>query len=92
MISLNTDHWIWGEHDGFLRNFAIAIEQFEASSPLKFTSFDIEWTEAKLKEEMQLGTEGLSWLNSFKADELRSHVKKLIVEVAPIARTGWRQR
>src|SRR4051794_29192490 len=34
LISLRTDTWIWGEHDGFLNGFLRSFEQFTTSPPL----------------------------------------------------------
>jgi hypothetical protein len=68
LISLRTDIWIWGEHDGFLTGFLRSLEQFKTSPALAQNVFsdDANRDDATLRRLMTEGSPHLSWLNRWR--------------------------
>jgi hypothetical protein len=90
LISIQTDCWIWGEHDGFLRSFLAAVKIFETSSALEEHVFHYNPTEEELVNEMSGGTTAVSWLNTFNKGAAREALKTLILETFSVTvPAGW---
>jgi len=80
LITLNTDVWIWGEHDGFLEFFFKGLELYEDGEGLRTAVFDEPFPEKDEDLARLVQTEGreLSWLNRLRRDELRDDLRDLI--------------
>jgi len=94
LISLNTEVWIWGEHNGFLAPMLDSISRFEDSVELRQQVFDASPApdDAALVARMTGGSRLLSWLNRFDRttvrDELRVMIDRLFRTPLP---QGWSQ-
>jgi hypothetical protein len=92
LISLRTDTWIWGEHDGFLNGFLRSYEQFTTSPPLARNVFShgLSVDDASLPRLMAEDSARLSWLNDWRpasyGTEARYLLDRLFRERLP---KGW---
>jgi hypothetical protein len=80
LISLRTDTWIWGEHDGFLNGFLRSFEQFTTSAPLARNVFShgVSLDDANLPRLMAEDSARLSWLNDWRPSAYGSEARYLL--------------
>jgi hypothetical protein len=79
VITLSTQCWIWGEHEGFLEPLLESVNRYETGQRLnRFVFSRASRDEQQLVAEMAGGSEMLSWLNLLKKDEFRAEVISLI--------------
>lgn len=94
LISLNTEIWIWGEHDGFLAPMLDSMSQFENSDQLQRQIFEASPRpdDAALVACMTQGRPLLPWLNRFDRTALRDELRAMLDHLfrAPLPK-GWSQ-
>jgi hypothetical protein len=79
LITLSTQCWIWGEHEGFLESLLDSVNQYETGQRLeRFVFSRGARDQARLVAEMAAGSDMLSWLNLLDRDEFRAQVIALI--------------
>jgi hypothetical protein len=91
LISLNSEVWVWGEHDGFLEPLLSGLLAYEDSANLKRV-FDRELPQdAQLVELVR--RQGRAWLNRLHRGDLRSELRELMHRMfsrgVPQGWTGW---
>ena len=95
IISLNTDIWVWGEHDGFLNPLLRGLSAYETSAALKQAVFDVPLprSDERLVELVRAEGRLLSWLNRLEHDSLRRELRLTIARLfsrdIPAGWTGW---
>jgi hypothetical protein len=95
LVTLNTEVWVWGEHDGFLNPMLRGLAAYEGSPALKRAVFDAPLPEddAALVERMRSETAILSWLNRINRDSLRNALREMIEKMfsagVPRGWSGW---
>lgn len=92
LISLNTQVWIWGEHDGFLAPMLNSMSRFENSAQLERQIFEVspKPDDAALVACMTDGLPLLPWLNRFDRTAVRDELRTMIDHLfrAPLPQ-GW---
>lgn len=95
LISLNTEIWVWGEHDGFLNPLMRGLRTYEDSAALKRAVFDVKLPDADeaLVERVRSEAAILSWLNRLDRSslrrELRTLIERLFSQGIPRGWSGW---
>jgi hypothetical protein len=95
MVSLNTEVWVWGEHDGFLNHLMRGLKAYEGSAAMKRAVFDAPQPadDEALVERVRSETNVLSWLNRIDRttlrDELRLLIERMFKKGVPRGWTGW---
>jgi hypothetical protein len=95
LISLNTEVWVWGEHDGFLNHLMRGLKAYEGSTAMKRAVFDAPLPESDtaLVERVRSETMILSWLNRIERatlrDALRLLIERMFSKGVPKGWTGW---
>ena len=94
LISLNTEVWIWGEHNGFLAPMLNSMSRFEDSVQLRRQVFDASPApdDVALVACMTDGSPLLPWLNRFDRTTVRDELRAMIDRLfrAPLPQ-GWSQ-
>jgi hypothetical protein len=79
VITLCTQCWVWGEHEGFLEPLLEAVIRYETGNRLNRFVFNREPREqALLIADMAAGSEMLSWLNRLDRGQFRAEIVSLI--------------
>jgi hypothetical protein len=95
LITLNTEVWVWGEHDGFLEPLLKGLIAYEDSRLLSKNVFDRPLLEDddQLIDLVQRESGGLAWLNRLRRSDLRVELRKLIERLfsrgIPQGYTSW---
>lgn len=95
LISLNTEVWVWGEHDGFLNPLLRTLKNYENSAALQRAVFDVTLpdSDAGLVERVRNEAAILSWLNRLDRGslrrELRLTIARLFAHGVPEGWKGW---
>jgi Sulfotransferase family len=79
LITLNSDVWVWGEHDGFLEPLLKGLSVYEDSSLLRSLVFDWPFpkADAQLIDLMRRDWD-VPWLNRLRPSDLRVELRRLI--------------
>lgn len=95
LVSLNTEVWVWGEHDGFLNPLMRGLKGYESSAAMKRAVFDTPLPESDtaLVERVRSEAMILSWLNRIGRttlrDEMRLLIERMFSRGVPRGWTGW---
>jgi hypothetical protein len=92
LVSLNTEVWVWGEHDGFLNHLMRGLKAYEGSAALQRAVFDTPQPHADsaLVERVRAEAAALSWLNRITLrDELRGLIERMFSRGVPRGWVGW---
>jgi hypothetical protein len=95
LISLNTEVWVWGEHDGFLNPLLRSLKFYETSPNMKRFVFDAPSPadDAALVAQVRGETAMLSWVNRIDVGtlraELRGAIERMFASRLPRGWTGW---
>lgn len=95
LVSLNTEVWVWGEHDGFLNPLLRALKAYEGSAALRRAVFDqpLPADDATLVRRVRNEGAILSWLNRLQHDSLRRELRQMITRIfthgVPQGWRGW---
>ena len=95
LITVNTEVWIWGEHDGFLGPLLTGLIAYENSVLLRRFVFDARISEddAQLIDLVRREGGELSWLNRLRPSDLRIELRRLIERLfsrgVPQGYTAW---
>lgn len=93
LVTLNTETWVWGEHDGFLNPLLRALKFYETSANLNRFVFDAPAPadDPALVGQMRGETAMLSWLNRIGASTLRTGLRDAIAAMFSAGvPQGWR--
>lgn len=94
-LSRMQDVWIWGEHDGILRNLLDWGKQTHSLKELSQYSFgvNVDDMQSFIAEPFQGNATHLAWLNGFKAEDVddaqRSAVRLLMRSRIPAGKSRW---
>jgi hypothetical protein len=95
LITLNTEVWVWGEHDGFLEPLLTGLIAYENSVSLRRFVFDTQIPEddAQLIDLVRREGRDLSWLNRHQPSDLRIELRRLLERFfsrgVPQGYTSW---
>lgn len=95
LVSLNTEVWVWGEHDGFLNPLLRGLKAYESSTALRRAVFDqpLPADDALLIQRVRGEAAILSWLNRLEPDSLRRETRGMIARLfghgVPAGWRGW---
>jgi hypothetical protein len=95
LITVNTEVWIWGEHDGFLGPLLTGLIAYENSVLLRRYVFDARISEddAQLIDLVRREGGNLPWLNRLRPNDLRIELRRLIERLfsrgLPQGYTAW---
>jgi hypothetical protein len=79
LLTLNSTHWIWGEHHGFLMPLLRSVDRYEKSREMEKFVFSRDGvTDQRLIDEMFSGAPAVPWINRLSRKTFGAGVAALI--------------